>query len=83
MPRHVAVILCEPYTSHNLRNVVRSIQSAHDLPDGLPERITDLAAVRGFRSAAQRDKSQSLDEGRQAKFYKADEARHTLGQAEV
>jgi hypothetical protein len=43
VPRHVAVILCEPYTSHDLRNVVRSIQAAHDLPCGMAERITGLA----------------------------------------
>src|SRR4051812_25560939 len=43
VPRHVAVILCEPYSALHLLNVTRSIQSAHDLPSGMSERITYLA----------------------------------------
>lgn len=44
VPRHVAVLLCEPYSSQSLRNVVSTVHTTdYDMSDDLRERITDLA----------------------------------------
>ena len=41
-PRHVAMLLCEPYSAQSLRTVVQSISSAYDLPNGMSGQIVDL-----------------------------------------
>jgi hypothetical protein len=39
VPRHVAVLLCEPYSTLSLRNVVSTIHTAYAVPDDLRERL--------------------------------------------
>jgi hypothetical protein len=42
VPRHVAVLLCEPYTTQSLRNVVSTVHTAYVVPDEIRERLIEL-----------------------------------------
>jgi hypothetical protein len=42
VPRPIAMMLCEPYTTANLRNVTKIIAAAYDLPCDIRQRIADM-----------------------------------------
>jgi hypothetical protein len=77
VPRPIAVMLCEPYTTANLRNVTKSLAAAYEPPSDVRQRITDMVGeLKSFGKTPKRHQPQHVERRHTSKLHQTHTPRH-------